>query len=167
MNKLSFSFNFLVFSLILIGLNSQMLFCQNCIDYTDTLKCFRSSKFEKKPIRIGTKTVLADTIDFYDFPLVTVWNVDCLPEVMVRNFNYLLKATTLNKNKLLLEFSTFRDDNRFSTRTLLDVDMDEKPEIFMLIDDFFGPNEGKIKCISNVGTLRWVSDFPASQYNPY
>ncbi|MBK7795237.1 MAG: gliding motility-associated C-terminal domain-containing protein [Saprospiraceae bacterium] len=144
-----------------------MLFCQNCIDYTDTLKCFRSSKFEKKPIRIGTKTVLADTIDFYDFPLVTDWNVDCLPEVMVRNFNYLLKATTLNKNKLLLEFSTFRDDNRFSTRTLLDVDMDEKPEIFMLIDDFFGPNEGKIKCISNVGTLRWVSDFPASQYNPY
>jgi hypothetical protein len=83
MNKLFSSFNFLVFSLILIGLNSKRLCSQNCIDYTDTTKCYRSSKFEKKPIKIGTKTVLADTIDFYDFPLVTDWNGDCMPEVMV------------------------------------------------------------------------------------
>ena len=102
-----------VYTLIFFYSNLQYAFCQNCINYTDTLKCYRSSKFEKKPIKIGTKTVPADTIDFYDFPLVTDWNGDCMPEVIISNYNYYLKLFNLKSNILLNEFPIPQNQNYF------------------------------------------------------
>ena len=166
MIRLLLYFKCVVYTLIFFYSNLQYAFSQNCINYTDTTKCYRNSKFEKKPIKIGTKTVLADTIDFYDFPLVSDWNGDCLPEVLISKFD-ILKLFNIKKENELLRYTVVNHDNNASIKSIYDIDADGQPEIFLCISNYFNPAVDRMECYNNDGSLRWISDIAGSQYRPY